>query len=45
MISEASVHVYVALRSTEGEVSELGVISEDINEGEGLDMGREYPLK
>lgn len=32
MISEANVHVYVALQSTEGKVSEVGMTSKDINE-------------
>lgn len=35
----------MALQSTEGKVSEVGMTSKDINEWEKLDMDRENPLK
>lgn len=45
MISEASVHICMALQSTEGKVSEVGMTPKDINGGGELDMDKENPLK
>lgn len=38
VMSEASVHVYMALQSAESKVSEAGVTPKDISEWEELDM-------
>lgn len=42
LMTEASVHVYLALQCTE---SKAGMTPKDISEWEELDMDRENPLK
>lgn len=45
VMSEASVHVYMALQSAESKVSEAGMTAKDVSEWKELDMDRENPLK